>query len=251
MIVSNTDLSDPRSFESQILFEDNHILIINKLPSQIIQGDKTGDVPLSEITKEYIKVRYCKPGEVFLGVVHRLDRPVSGVTIFARTSKALSRLNEMLKLRTIRKVYWAVVKNRPTHAEDTIVSYLKRVESQNKSYVVKEGTEGCQRAELAYRVLCSSDTYHLLEVDLFTGRHHQIRVQLSSIGSPIKGDVKYGFPRPNPDGSIHLHARLIEFIHPVKKEKMTICADPPDEKLWNLLLKSIPEKDRNLSTFDC
>ncbi len=223
----------------QILYEDNHILIVNKLPSQIVQGDKTGDTPLSELLKEFIKTKYSKPGEVFLGVVHRIDRPVSGVTLFARTSKALTRLNEMLKLREIKKTYWAVVKNQPAESEATLVHYLRRDEARNKAFVTAEGTRNAQRAELSYRLLAKSDTYYLLEVDLQTGRHHQIRAQLSAIGCPIKGDLKYGFPRSNPDGSIHLHARKIQFLHPVKKELISIIAPPPKDAVWDYFASKI------------
>jgi 23S rRNA pseudouridine1911/1915/1917 synthase len=235
--VSNIDYTGMLDqIASQVLYEDNHIIIINKLPSQIIQGDKTGDIPLSELLKEYIKAKYSKPGEVFLGVVHRLDRPVSGVTIFARTSKALSRLNEMLKSREIRKTYWAVVKNQPPQINDRLINYLNRDEARNKSFIVSENTKSAQRAELTYRLLGKSNSYYLLEVDLLTGRHHQIRAQLAAIGCPIKGDLKYGFARSNPDGSIHLHARQINFIHPVKKEMLSIIAKPPSDPVWDFFL---------------
>jgi 23S rRNA pseudouridine1911/1915/1917 synthase len=237
MNTSNINLSEiSRQVAQQILFEDNHIIIINKLPSQIIQGDKTGDIPLSGLLKDYIKERYSKPGEVFLGVVHRLDRPVSGVTIFARTSKALSRLNEMLKNHQINKTYWAVVKNQPPEPEGRLISFLKRDEARNKSFVVSENSKNAQRAELVYKTIGKSHTYFLLEVDLLTGRHHQIRTQLSAIGCPIKGDLKYGFSRSNPDGSIHLHARKISFLHPVKKELVSITANPPSDPVWNFFL---------------
>jgi 23S rRNA pseudouridine1911/1915/1917 synthase len=237
MSASNTEHSDKSGQVSdQVLFEDNHIIIINKLPSQIVQGDKTGDIPLSDLLKDYIKTKYSKPGEVFLGVVHRLDRPVSGVTIFARTSKALSRLNEMLKNHQINKTYWAVVKNPPPEPEGRLINFLLRDESRNKSFVVPEKTKNAQNAELVYKVLNKSQSYYLLEVDLLTGRHHQIRSQLSAIGCPIKGDLKYGFPRSNPDGSIHLHARKINFLHPVKKEMISITANPPSDPVWNYFL---------------
>jgi 23S rRNA pseudouridine1911/1915/1917 synthase len=237
MIENNTEKSGKNSQVSQqVLFEDNHIIVVNKLPSQIIQGDKTGDIPLSDLLKDYIKAKYSKPGEVFLGVVHRLDRPVSGVTIFARTSKALSRLNEMLKDHQIKKTYWAVVKNQPPEVEGRLINFLSRDESRNKSFVVSENTKNAQRAELTYKLLNKSHSYFLLEVDLLTGRHHQIRSQLSAIGCPIKGDLKYGFSRSNPDGSIHLHARKISFLHPVKKEIISIIADPPPDPVWNFFL---------------
>ncbi|MBK7029942.1 MAG: RNA pseudouridine synthase [Bacteroidales bacterium] len=231
---SSTDIRELLAeLESQVLFEDNHLLVVNKKPSQIVQGDKSGDKPLVDLLKIYIKHKYAKPGEVFLGVVHRLDRPVSGVTIFARTSKSLSRLNEMLKSREIQKTYWAVVKNEPPHIEDRLIHYLLRNESKNKSFVVKPGNSKAQRAELTYKLIGKSDQYYLLEIDLMTGRHHQIRTQLAEIGCPIKGDLKYGFPRSNQDASIHLHARKIEFIHPVKKEPVICIAKPPSDPVWN------------------
>lgn len=206
---------------------------MNKKASDIVQGDKTGDIPLSEITKQYIKEKYNKPGNVFCGVVHRLDRPVSGAIIFARTSKALSRLNEMLRNHEIHKTYWAVVEQRPPKTEGLLVHFLKKNAKQNKSYVVKEGSEGALKAELKYKHIGSSDKYHLLEVDLLTGRHHQIRVQLSKIGCIIKGDLKYGAKRSNKDASIHLHARKIDFIHPVKKEQMSFVAPAPKDAIWD------------------
>lgn len=226
--------------QAQLVFEDNHLIVVNKLPSQIVQGDKTGDMPLSEMVKEYIRIKYSKPGEVFLGVVHRLDRPVSGVTLFARTSKSLTRMNEILKSREIQKTYWAVVKQMPPAESGTLVNFLRRDEKLNKSFVVKQEGQGAQRAELTYSVIGKTETYYLLEVNLLTGRHHQIRAQLSAMGCPIRGDLKYGFPRSNPDGSIHLHARKVELIHPVKKEKMTFIADPPREKIWDLFRAIMP-----------
>ena len=212
---------------NQILYEDNHLIILNKKPSQIIQGDKTGDIPLSDILKEYIKNRDHKPGNVFMGVVHRLDRPVSGAVIFAKTSKALSRLNEMLKKGEIRKTYWVVVKNRPAEHSGHLIHYLRRDEQKNKTFAYDKPVLNSQKAELTYELKAESDKYCLLEVNLLTGRHHQIRSQLSKIGCPVKGDLKYGSDRSNPDGSIHLHARSIAFIHPVKKESIFIMADPP------------------------
>jgi len=226
----------------QILFEDNHIIVINKLPSQIVQGDKTGDRPLSEFVKDYIKQKYQKSGEVFLGVVHRLDRPVSGAVIFARTSKALTRLNNMIKERKISKTYWAVVKNKPPAESDTLTNYLQRDETRNKSFVVAENTKNAQQASLTYALMGKSDNYYLLEIDLHTGRHHQIRAQLAGMGCPIKGDLKYGYPRSNPDGSIHLHARELGFIHPVTQLPVTIVADPPREVVWNHFIKSLMKK---------
>ena len=221
------------SIADQILYEDNHLIILNKLPSQIVQGDKTGDEPLSDLLKNYLAEKYDKPGEVYLGVVHRIDRPVSGIVLFARTSKALTRLNEMMKKREIKKTYWAVVKHLPAEASAHLVHYLFRDEKKNKSFVVSPEKKGAQRAELVYQVIKSSDNFHLLEIELLTGRHHQIRAQLAHIGCPIKGDLKYGFPRSNPDASISLHARRIEFMHPVKKEPVIIDADPPQDALWD------------------
>jgi len=217
----------------EVLFEDNHLVIVNKKAGDIVQGDKTGDKPLSEVVKEYIKEKYNKPGEVFLGVVHRLDRPTSGVIIFARTSKALERLNKMLREKTISKTYWAIVKNLPKKEKDTLISFLKKNPKNNKSTVFLKETEGSKKAILHYTVVKKLDNYSLLEIDLETGRHHQIRAQLSSIGSPIKGDLKYGGTRSNKDGSIHLHARKIAFIHPVSKENISLEAPIPDEVIWN------------------
>ncbi len=219
--------------ESQILYEDNHLIVINKYPSQIVQGDKTGDEPLSEQIKQYLKKKYNKPGNVFCGVVHRLDRPVSGVLIFARTSKALTRMNELVKNREIKKIYWAVVKNPPPDQNGHLVNYISRNQQKNKSFIVSKDTAGAKKAELIYTYLQHSDKYHLLEIELLTGRHHQIRAQLAHIGCPIKGDVKYGFNRTNEDGSIHLHAQCIEFIHPIKKERIKIEAPLISEPLWS------------------
>ncbi|MGB1283530.1 MAG: RluA family pseudouridine synthase [Polaribacter sp.] len=220
----------------QILFEDNHIIAINKRVGDIVQSDKTGDKPLSDIVKEYIKNKFNKPGNVFLGTVHRLDRPTSGIVIFAKTSKALARLNKMLCDKNIQKTYWAVVKNVPKKENDTLISFLKKNSKNNKSSVFKREIEGGKRAVLHYKMIKKLDHYYLLEVDLETGRHHQIRAQLASIGSPIKGDLKYGFDRSNKNGGIHLHARKIEFIHPVSKENSIISAPTPDEVIWNACL---------------
>jgi 23S rRNA pseudouridine1911/1915/1917 synthase len=217
----------------EILFEDNHIIAVNKRPSDIVQGDKTGDKPLSEIVKDYIKEKYSKPGDVFLGTVHRLDRPVSGIVLFAKTSKALSRLNEMFRTKEIQKTYWAVVKNKPPQASGKLIHWLIKNEQTNKSKAHQKEVNGSLKSELDYKIITSSDNYHLLEINPQTGRHHQIRVQLSSMGCPIKGDIKYGFNRTNSDASIHLHARAIEFLHPVKKEPVRITANPPNESLWN------------------
>jgi len=226
-------MSDLSSISSRILFEDNHLIIVNKLPSEIVQGDKTRDQPLSELLKEYIKHKYEKPGDVFLGVVHRIDRPVSGAVIFARTSKALSRMTDIIRKREIKKTYWAIVKNRPPEDEAILKHFLTRNETKNKSFISKNEGNGAKEAILSYKLKAKSKDYYLLEVDLETGRHHQIRAQLTAIGRPIKGDLKYGFARSNPDASISLHARSIEFIHPVKKESVLIYANPPDDALWN------------------
>ena len=219
-----------------VLFEDNHIIIVNKRAGDIVQGDKTQDKPLSDVVKEYIKEKYNKPGNVFLGVVHRLDRPTSGIVIFARTSKALERLNKMLREKSIEKTYWAVVKNTPKKEKDTLISFLKKNSKNNKSTVFHKETEGSKKAILHYQVIKKLDNYSLLEIDLETGRHHQIRTQLSSIGSSIKGDLKYGAKRSNKDGSIHLHARKIAFIHPVNKEKIEITSPVPNDSIWEACL---------------
>ena len=216
-----------------VLYEDNHLIIVNKAPGEIVQGDKTGDPPLSDFVKQYIKEKYQKPGEVYLGTIHRIDRPVSGIVLFARTSKALERMNKMFQEKLIRKTYWAVVKQLPTKQQDTLVHYLLKNEAKNKSMAYTNETGKALRSELSYRVIASSDKYHHLEINPLTGRHHQIRAQLSAIGCPIKGDLKYGFGRSNPDGSIHLHARAIKFQHPVSNESIFIQAAPPDEVLWN------------------
>jgi 23S rRNA pseudouridine1911/1915/1917 synthase len=217
----------------QVLFEDNHIVIINKRAGDITQGDKTGDKPLSDVVKEYIKDKYNKPGKVFIGTVHRLDRPTSGIVIFARTSKALERLNKMLRDKRIKKTYWALVKNTPKKETDTLINILKKDTKKNKSFVYKKEVEGSKNAILHYKVVQKLDNYSLLEIDLETGRHHQIRTQLSYIGSPIKGDLKYGFDRSNKDGSISLHARKIEFTHPVSQENILITSPTPNDAVWN------------------
>ncbi len=226
-----------------VLYEDNHIIAVNKTCNEIVQGDKTGDTPLSETVKAYIKVKYNKPGEVFLGVTHRLDRPTSGVVLFARTSKALARLNEMFKEKSqisngkspITKTYWAIVQGAPKQPEARLENWLVKNESQNKSYIVKPHTKDAKQAILNYRTLVRGENYTLLEVDLETGRHHQIRCQLAAIGCPIKGDLKYGAKRSNPDGGICLHARQIAFIHPVSKEPICITAPTPEDSLWQQL----------------
>ncbi|MBX2829471.1 MAG: RluA family pseudouridine synthase [Flavobacteriaceae bacterium] len=217
----------------EVLYEDNHLLVVNKRAGDIVQGDKTGDTPLSDIAKQYIAHKYNKPGAVFLGVVHRLDRPTSGIVVFARTSKALSRLNKLFSERQVQKTYWAIVKEHPPKAKDRLVHYLKRNPKQNKSYSHDKEVTDSKKAVLRYEIIKKLERYFLLEIELETGRHHQIRSQLSFVGSPIKGDLKYGFNRSNPDGSIHLHARKLEFVHPVKKEPLSIIAPPPNETIWN------------------
>jgi 23S rRNA pseudouridine1911/1915/1917 synthase len=219
---------------AKVLYEDNHIIAINKSVSDIVQGDKTGDEPLSEKVKNYLKEKYQKPGNVFVGVTHRLDRPTSGVVLFARTSKALTRLNAMFQEKSqIQKTYWAIVKNRPEQDSGRLVHFLLRDTQKNKSAVVKKPVKEAKEAILEYEVVAQSDNFYLLQINLLTGRHHQIRAQLAAIGCPIKGDLKYGFPRSNPDGGISLHARSIEFLHPVSKENVKIIAPVPDDKLWH------------------
>ncbi len=222
-----------------VLYEDNHIIIVNKSSSEIVQGDKTGDKPLVEIVKEYIKEKYHKPGNVFLGVVHRLDRPVSGVVVFARTGKALARLNEMFRTKDVHKTYWAIVANQPPAPEGELTHWLVRKEQQNKSFAYDKEVPQSKKAILDYHVIAKSDRYFLLEVDLKTGRHHQIRCQLAKIGCPIKGDLKYGAPRSNPDGSISLHARRIRFVHPVSKKEICVEAPVPSDRLWQVLSSSL------------
>ena len=217
----------------QVLYEDNHLLIVNKQIGDIVQGDKTGDKPLSEVAKEYIKDKYNKPGKVFLGVVHRLDRPTSGIVVFAKTSKALERLNKMLREKKIDKTYWAIVKNKPAKEKDTLINNLKKNPKNNKSTAYKNETEGAKKAVLHYKIIKELNTYYLLEIGLETGRHHQIRCQLANIGCPIKGDLKYGFDRSNKNGGIHLHARKIEFIHPVSKENIVVEAPTPKDPVWD------------------
>ena len=216
-----------------VVYEDNHIIVVNETSSEIVQGDKTGDIPLSETVKQYLKEKYQKPGNVFVGVTHRLDRPVSGLVVFAKTSKALSRLNEMFKNSEVKKTYWAIVKECPRELEGELVHYLVRNEKQNKSYAYDKEVPDSKKAILHYRLIARSQNYNLLEVDLKTGRHHQIRCQLAKMGCPIKGDLKYGFARSNPDGSICLHARRISFIHPVSKQLIDLEAPVPPGSLWN------------------
>lgn len=216
-----------------VLYEDNHLIAVNKSCSEIVQGDKTGDEPLSETLKKYLKEKYNKPGDVFLGVTHRLDRPVSGVVIFAKTGKALTRLNEMFKNQEIKKTYWAIVKNKPEEIAGRLEHFLVRNEKQNKSVAHLKMVPNAKKASLTYKLLCASDNYFLLEIQLETGRHHQIRCQLAAMGCPIKGDLKYGFARSNPNAGISLHARTVEFVHPVSKLPIHITAPTPaDDKLW-------------------
>ena len=216
-----------------VVYEDNHIIVVNKTSSEIVQGDKTGDTPLSEMVKQYLKEKYNKPGNVFIGVTHRLDRPVSGLVVFAKTSKALPRLNEMFRNGEVKKTYWALVKECPKETEGELVHYLVRNEKQNKSYAYDKEVKNSKKAVLHYKLIGHSQNYYLLEVDLKTGRHHQIRCQLAKMGCPIKGDLKYGFPRSNPDGSICLHARTVQFVHPVSKEMIRLTAPVPEGNLWN------------------
>lgn len=224
-----------------VLYEDNHIIIVNKAVGEIVQGDKTGDEPLSATVAAYLKEKYNKPGDAFIGVVHRLDRPTSGIVVFAKTSKALERLNEMFRNGQVHKTYWAIVKNRPPQEEGTLKHWLVRNEQQNKSYAYDRERAGSKEAILDYRLLCSLTNYHLVEVDLKTGRHHQIRCQLAKVGCPIKGDLKYGFDRSNPDGSICLHARRVQFIHPVSKALIDVTAPVPDNALWQAASAAVTE----------
>ena len=223
---------------AEILYEDNHLIAVYKKSSDLAQGDKTGDASLDSEIKKYIAEKYKKPGDVFLGVVHRLDRPVSGVILFARTSKALARLNEMFRTREVKKIYLAVVQESPPEVEGTLTHFLKKNETQNKSYVFDNEVKGSKEATLSYRIAGRSERYYLLEIELHSGRHHQIRAQLAKIGCPVKGDLKYGYPRSNEDGSISLFARRLEFIHPVKNEKISITAPLPQGDIWKLFRNS-------------
>lgn len=223
----------------EVLYEDNHVIVVNKKPSDIVQGDKTGDITLPDLIKEYLKEKYDKPGNVFCGVVHRLDRPTSGVVVFAKTSKALSRLNVQFREKETNKIYWAVVENKPQKNIARLENFLRKNEKQNKSYVVNQDGKDVKKAVLNYKLLCSSDKYHLLEVTLETGRHHQIRAQLSHIGCVIKGDLKYGAKRSNTDNSIHLHARQLSFVHPTTKEVITVIAPVTDDVLWQWFQQKI------------
>lgn len=226
----------------EIIYEDNHVIAINKAWGEIVQSDKTEDIPVTEDIKAYLKEKYGKPGNVFLGTPHRIDRPTSGVVIFAKTSKALNRLNVVFHERErIKKIYWAVVDRMPPKNEETLIHYLKKHEEKNRSYAYKEPQDGTKYASLTYRYKASSDRYHLLEIELHTGRHHQIRVQLRQIRCHIKGDLKYGYPRSNPEGGIHLHARRLELDHPVRNEKLILVADPPDDPVWNIFNELMKE----------
>ena len=221
----------------KVIYEDNHLIAVNKTCHEIVQGDKTGDMPLSEMLKAYLKEKYAKPGNVFTGVTHRLDRPVTGVVVFAKTSKALVRMNELFSSGNVKKKYWAIVNNRPSEQEKTLTHWLIRNEKQNKSYASVEEKPNARKAILHYRVMSQSDNYFLLEIALKTGRHHQIRCQLAQIGCPVKGDLKYGAERSNPDGGISLHARSLHFLHPVSGEAVQIIAEPPENNLWKSLIK--------------
>jgi 23S rRNA pseudouridine1911/1915/1917 synthase len=227
-----------------ILYEDNHLLVYNKQPGQLVQGDKTGTLPLSEELKEYLKKKYHKPGNVFMGVIHRIDRPVSGVVAFARTSKALSRMNQLIREGGMQKRYWAIVKNPPDDIRGTLHHFMVKNQAQNKSYCHPRPVAESKEAILHYKTIASGDHYHLLDIELITGRHHQIRSQLAAIGSPIRGDLKYGAPRPNPDGAVSLHARSVQFVHPVKKEEIQIVADPPREALWDYFKQKWSDQKR-------
>jgi len=217
----------------EILYEDNHLIAVNKQISDIVQGDKTGDISLDKKVRELIRVRDQKPGNVFLGIPHRLDRPVSGVLIFAKTSKALTRMNAIFRNKEARKIYWAIVKNLPEKIEDTLQHCLRKDQTRNKSFICEPGAPGAKEASLSYRLIGRSDNYYLLEIELHTGRHHQIRAQLAAVGAPVKGDLKYGYPRSNKSSGISLHARELQFIHPVQKKKIRIIADPPKDDLFD------------------
>lgn len=217
----------------QVLYEDNHIIIVSKTVNEIVQGDKTGDATLIDAVKQYIKVKYNKPGDVFLGLAHRLDRPTSGIVVFARTSKALSRLNAMFRDGEIHKTYWAITANCPKETEGTLENFIQKNEKLNKSFIAPNETKEAKKAILNYRIISKSDRYYLWEINLLTGRHHQIRCQLAAINCPIKGDLKYGYPRSNPDGGLSLHARKVEFMHPVSKKEISVIAPVPEgDKLW-------------------
>lgn len=228
--------------KDRILFEDNHFIAVNKCSSEIVQGDKTGDLPMGEDIKKFLKEKYDKPGNVFCGVIHRIDRPVSGVVLFAKTSKGLSRMNEKFSTRDVKKTYWAIVKNKPQKEEGELIHYLTKDEKKNKSFAREKETKEAKLSKLHYKILAKGDHYFLLEIDPQTGRHHQIRAQLSAMGCPIKGDLKYGAERSNPDGSISLHARKLEFIHPINETKIVITAPVPDDKLWRIFEETVLQK---------
>ena len=235
--IHSTKHSTPKNL--QVLYEDNHLIVINKRPGDIVQGDKTGDTPLNEVVKQFLKEKYKKPGNVYLGVPHRLDRPTSGIVVFAKTSKALPRLNKLFADKEAKKTYWAVVDKLPEKDRDILTHWLKRNPKQNKSYGHRKEVPDSKKAILEYHLRKKLDRYYLLEIDLKTGRHHQIRAQLSAIGCAIKGDLKYGAKRSNPDGSIHLHARSLSFVHPIKKEELTLIAPPPlHDAIWTACLQN-------------
>lgn len=233
----NREVTNPSNI--QIIYEDNHLIAINKRPGDIVQGDKTGDPPLSEILKQFIKKRDKKPGNVFMGVIHRIDRPVSGVVLFAKTSKALSRMNAQLQEKSFHKTYWAIVENKPNPSEGIRINFLKKNESKNKSFASRIESKGSKRAELSYSQIAKSDSFFLVEVLPITGRHHQIRVQLASMGCIIKGDLKYGAKRSNKDGSICLHAKELDFLHPTQKIDIHLVAEPPKDELWNFFVNKV------------
>ena len=233
----------------EILYEDNHLIAVNKRTGQLTQGDRTGDISLDHLVRAYIKQKYDKPGEVFLGVIHRLDRPVTGVILYARTSKALARMNQLFREKKIYKSYWCIVKERPHPEEGRLSHHLVKNEEQNKSYAFAKPRSNTKPASLDYRLISSSDRYYLLEVLLHTGRHHQIRCQLAKIGSPIRGDLKYGYPRSNKDAGINLHARTMEFIHPVRNEPISIQAPVPADPLWKALTGQFDESDAGSGIF--
>ena len=243
----NSTNSDYNTYNINVLYEDNHIIAVNKTNNDLVQADKTGDIALIDKVKDYLKKKYDKPGNVFLGVIHRLDRPVSGVVLFAKTSKALARMNQLFKEKHVDKIYWAIVKNKPEQPNGILKHYLVRNSKKNKSYSYPSPKKDAKEGELTYKLLSQSSNYFLLEIKLHTGRHHQIRSQLSKIDCPIKGDLKYGFPRSNKNGGISLHARKISFIHPVQKEQITIIANPPEDNLWDYFIKQNNVANNNLS----
>lgn len=242
------DLNAKYSRYFTVSYEDNHLIIVNKKAGVLVQGDQTGDTPLAELVKEYLREKYNKPGNVFCGVIHRLDRPVSGLVILAKTSKGLERMNKMFRNRQVHKTYWAVVKRKPREEEAKLTHWLKKDPTRNVTTAYEEETEGAQKAELRYKVMGRLNDHYLLEVNPITGRPHQIRVQLSAMGCPIRGDIKYGFSKPNQDGSINLHAKNLDFIHPIKKEPVKVLGGVPDTRFWEqyLTLEKADVKDKNL-----